>query len=64
MVPKWRVKGLLNEMEELEEDIVILNNNIAKARDYLLNTKEEDIDINHFNNDLDIEQGLKHIELF
>lgn len=64
MVPKWRVKELLNEMEELEEDIVILNNNIAKARDYLLNTKAEDIDINHFNNDLDIEQGLKHIELF
>lgn len=64
MLKKWRIKVILDEMQEVEEDIVILRNNIAKAREYLLNNKAEDIDIKYFNDTLDIEQGLKHIEIF
>ena len=51
-------------MQEVEDDIVILHDNITKAREYLINNKPEDIDANYFDNVLDIEQGLKHIVLF
>lgn len=59
-----KIEIILNAMQELEEDISILQNNIAKAKEYLLNNKSEDIDADYFDNYLDIEQGLKHIELF
>lgn len=64
MVKEEKIKEILKAMQEVEEDIVILQDNIAKAREYLINTKSEDIDADYFNNVLDIEQGLKHIELF
>lgn len=59
-----QIEKILNAMQEVEEDISILQNNIAKAKEYLLNNKLEDIDADYFDKYLDIEQGLKHIELF
>ena len=64
MVKNWKIKAILDEMKELEDDIAVLQNNIIKAKEYLLNTKPEDIDIEYFNDAHDIERGLNHIELF
>ena len=64
MVKEEKIREILDAMQEVEEDIAILRNNIAKAREYLINNKSEDIDADYFDNVLDIEQGLKHIELF
>lgn len=59
-----KIKEILKAMEEVEEDIKILQSNINKAKEYLENNDAESIDTDYFDKCLDIEQGLKHIELF
>ena len=59
-----KVKEILKAMEEVEEDIKILQSNINNAKEYLENNDAESIDADYFDECLDIEQGLKHIELF
>ena len=58
-----KVKEILKAMEEVEEDIKILQSNINKAKEYLENNDAESIDADYFDECLDIEQGLNHIEL-
>ena len=41
MTKEEKTKEILNAMQEIEEDIGILHNNIAKAREYLINNKSE-----------------------
>jgi hypothetical protein len=59
-----RVQKVLEQMEEVEEDIKVLQKNLNKAKEYLTNTNVEDIDEEYFDEQLDLEEGLKHIVLF
>lgn len=59
-----KVKEILKVIEEVEKDIEILQSNVNKAKEYLENNDAESIDADYFDEYLDIEQGLKHIELF
>ena len=59
-----KIEKIFEAIEEVEDDIKVLQSNIAKAREYLTNTKAEDIDTKYFAENFDIEEGLKHIELF
>lgn len=59
-----KVEEILKAMEEVEEDIKVLQSNINKAKEYLENNDAESINADYFDKYLDIEQGLKHIELF
>ena len=59
-----RVQKVLEQMEEVEEDIKVLQENLKKAKEYLTNTNVEDIDEEYFDEQFDIEEGLKHIVLF
>lgn len=63
MSKEEKIKTILAAYKEVEEDITILQSNIAKAKEYL--SKDiEDIDCDYFDKYLDIEKGLKHIKLF
>lgn len=55
---------VLERIKEVEEDIKVLQENLKNAKEYLTNTSVEDIDVEYFDEQLDIEKGLKHIELF
>lgn len=59
-----RVQKVLEQMEEVEADIKVLQENLNKAKEYLTNTNVEDIDEEYFDEQLDLEEGLKHIVLF
>lgn len=59
-----RVQKVLEQMEEVEADIKVLQKNLNKAKEYLTNTNVEDIDEEYFDEQLDLEEGLKHIVLF
>ena len=59
-----RVQKVLEQMEEVEADIKVLQENLNKAKEYLTNTNVEDIDEEYFDEQFDIEEGLKHIVLF
>lgn len=59
-----RVQKVLEQMEEVEADIKILQKNLNKAKEYLTNTNVENIDEEYFDEQLDLEEGLKHIVLF
>lgn len=48
---------------ELEADIKVLSNNIAKAYEDLANVHTME-DAKQFDESHDLEEGLKHIELF
>ena len=59
-----RVQKVLEQMEEVEADIKVLQENLKKAKEYLTNTNVEDIDEEYFDEQFDLEEGLKHIVLF
>lgn len=52
-----------NTLDELQNDILILQSNIKKAKNELINVETEE-DIEHFYEENDLEDGLKHISLF
>ena len=54
---------LFSVLMELETEIVILSRNIAKAYEDLANVKTLD-DAKEFDGNHDLEDGLKHIQLF
>ena len=54
---------LFSVLMELETEIVILSRNIAKAYEDLANVKTLD-DAKEFDENHDLEDGLKHIQLF
>lgn len=54
---------LFSVLMELETDIGILSRNIAKAYEDLANVKTLD-DAKEFDKNHDLEDGLKHIQLF
>lgn len=64
MTIEEKVNQILEAIDEVEKDIETLKNNIEQAKKYLTETKLEDIDTRFFNEEIDIERGLKHIELF
>lgn len=64
MTIEKKVNQILEAIDEVEKDIETLKNNIEQAKKYLTETKLEDIDTRFFNEEIDIERGLKHIELF
>lgn len=54
---------LLAILAELDAEIQILSDRIAKAREDLANVYTED-DARRFDENCDLEKGLKHIQLF
>lgn len=54
---------MLAILEELDAEIQLLSNRIAKAREDLANVYTED-DAKRFDENCDLEKGLKHIQLF
>lgn len=54
---------LLAILEELDAELQILSNRIAKAREDLANVYTVD-DAKRFDENCDLEKGLKHIQLF
>lgn len=50
-------------LEELDAEIQILSDRIAKAREDLANVYTVD-DAKRFDDNCDLEKGLKHIQLF
>ena len=64
MTIEEKVNQILEAIDEVEKDIETLKNNIEQAKKYLTETKLEDIDTRYLNEEIDIERGLKHIELF
>lgn len=64
MSDKSRVQNVLEQIKEIEEEVEVLQENLKKAKEYLINTKEEDIDEEYFDEHFDVEKGLKHIVLF
>ena len=66
MTIKEKKIEVLKAIQEVEDDIVTLQNNIEKAKIYLNSMSDESTieDIKKFDNEYDVENGLKHIELF
>ena len=64
MTIEEKVNQILEAIDEVEKDIETLKNNIAKAKKYLTETNLEEIDTKFFDEEMNIERGLKHIELF
>lgn len=54
---------LLSILDELDAEIQILSDRIAKAREDLANVYTAD-DAKRFDESCDLEKGLKHIQLF
>lgn len=54
---------LLSILDELDAEIQILSDRIAKARENLANVYTAD-DAKRFDESCDLEKGLKHIQLF
>ena len=54
---------LLSILDELDAELQILSDRIAKAREDLANVYTED-DARRFDENCDLEKGLKHIQLF
>lgn len=54
---------LLSILDELDAEIQILSDRIAKAREDLANVYTAD-DAKRFDENCDLEKGLKHIRLF
>ncbi len=52
-----------NTLDELQNDILILQSKIKKAKNELINIETEE-DIEHFRRRNDLEDGLKYISLF
>lgn len=59
-------KRILQYLFEIESDIVTLQNNIGRFRTAVAELPDEmtEKEISEFDDKYDIEQGLKHIELF
>lgn len=53
----------LNTLNELQNEMLILQSRIIKAKNQLLNIKTEE-DIEQFRKENDLEEGLKYISLF
>ena len=53
----------LNTLNELQNEILLLQSRIKKAKNQILNVKTED-DIKRFRSENDLEEGLKYICLF
>lgn len=54
---------ILASLAELDADIQTISDRIAKAREDLANVYNED-DARRFDENCDLEKGLKHIKLF
>ena len=54
---------IFTDLDELDKDIDILRTNMKKLREYLPGLTY-DMDFNSFDDEHDIERGLKHIRLF
>lgn len=54
---------LLSILEELDAELQTLSDRVAKAREDLANVHTED-DAKRFDENHDLEKGLKHIQLF
>ena len=57
---------ILKAIKEVEDDITVLQTNIERAKSYLNDLSDEitQEEADKFDKELDIENGLKHIELF
>lgn len=64
MSKQEEIQNVLESIKEVEEEIKVLQTNIQNAKEYLENTKTEDVDFEYFDEQLDVEKGLKHIVLF
>ena len=53
----------LNTLSELQNEMLLLQSRIKKAKNQLLNVKTEE-DIEQFRKENDLEKGLKYITLF
>ena len=53
----------LNTLSELQNEMLLLQSRIKKAKKQLLNVKTEE-DIEQFRKENDLEKGLKYITLF
>ena len=58
------IKEYLEQLIELEKDIETLQSNISKAREYLQNIEAENVDVEYFDKNFNLEKGLKFIEVF
>lgn len=58
------IKEYLEQLKKLEKDIETLQSNISKAREYLEKTNAENLDVEYFDENFNIEKGLKYIEVF
>lgn len=58
------IEEYLKQLKALEKDIEVLQRNISKAREHLKNTEAENVDIEYFDKNFNLEKGLKYIELF
>ena len=64
MSKQEKIQNVLEAIKEVEEDMRVLQTNINIAKGYLTKTKTEDVDFEYFDEQLDVEKGLKHIVLF
>lgn len=56
-------KDYLQGLDELESEVKILSDRIKKARE-IVPTIQTMEDVEKFNNENDLEEGLEHIEIF
>lgn len=58
------IEEYLEQLKKLEKDIETLQSNISKAKEYLKNIEAENLDAEYFDENFNIEKGLKYIEVF